>query len=110
MRRGLTLDALKKFIHSQGGSRSVAFIEPEALWTLNKQNIDPIVPRFTAVRKNKIVLLTLDNVENQVVVKKNPKHAKNSSLGTVDTSYYNKVYLDYVDAIEIEENEEITLR
>jgi glutamyl-tRNA synthetase len=49
LRRGLTLEALKKYILMQGASKNVLLLEWDKLWTLNKQIIDPVAPRFTAL-------------------------------------------------------------
>jgi hypothetical protein len=69
LRRGLTVEALTEFIlyvyfanksdvlltisvvSSQGASKSVTLMDPAKLWAVNKKIIDPIVPRYTAVRK-----------------------------------------------------------
>lgn len=50
MRRGLTVEALREFILCQGFSKRDNLQGMEKLWSINKQIIDPIIPRFTAVK------------------------------------------------------------
>jgi glutamyl-tRNA synthetase len=47
--RGLTIEALKGFIASQGASSSTLLMEWDQLWAWNKKVIDPIAPRYWAV-------------------------------------------------------------
>jgi bifunctional glutamyl/prolyl-tRNA synthetase len=82
MRRGLTIEALHQFILSQGASRSVSTIQWEALWTVNKKYIDPIVPRFAAVVKKDIAVLHLNMDSDKYTIEKKPKHPKNAEMGT----------------------------
>ncbi len=49
LRRGMTLEALKKYILMQGASRSTILLEWDKIWTVNKQIIDPVAPRHTAL-------------------------------------------------------------
>jgi len=109
VRRGLTVDALRNFVLEQGASRSIATMEWDKLWTLNKKVIDPVVPRFTALPKDRLVKFHITDGPAQLETKKNLKHKKNTSLGEKDTYYYNTVYLDSQDANAIVDNEEITL-
>lgn len=110
LRRGLTVEALKRFLLSQLGSRTVVTLDIDKLWTINKQVIDPIVPRFTAVKKDRVCRLTISGVGDEKVTKLNPKHPKNKSLGTMETIYFKTVLLDYDEANDIKQGEEITLR
>lgn len=75
LRRGLTLEALKEFVLSQGASKNITFQEWDKIWTINKKVIDPIVPRHTAVEisnKIKIKLNGVDNAERVTVPKSDP--------------------------------------
>jgi glutamyl-tRNA synthetase len=53
-RRGLNMLALYKFVSEQCGSRSNATLDVEKLWSINKSIIDPIIPRYSAVKKDKL--------------------------------------------------------
>eukprot|EP01117_Protostelium_nocturnum_P001909 TRINITY_DN1249_c0_g1_i1.p1 TRINITY_DN1249_c0_g1~~TRINITY_DN1249_c0_g1_i1.p1 ORF type:complete len:732 (-),score=316.99 TRINITY_DN1249_c0_g1_i1:66-2261(-) len=109
LRRGLTVEALKEFILSQGASKSLNLMDVEKLWALNKKIIDPIIPRYTAVVKEGKVLLTLKDGPSPVEYKSVPKHKKNESLGKKVVAYSNKIWLEGLDAVSIEDGEEITL-
>jgi len=109
-RRGLTVQGLRKFISGELGSRSSATLDINKLWALNKQYIDPIVPRFTCIYKEKISTMTITNVSSEVSVKENPKHPQNPSLGKVQTTYSNVIYISFDDAKDLHKEEEITLR
>ena len=52
-RRGLTVEALKKYILMQGASQRILLLEWDKLWALNKAVIDPIAPRHVAVNSDK---------------------------------------------------------
>lgn len=49
MRRGCVIEALRKFIISQGPSRNINNLEWASFWAENKKVIDPISKRFTCV-------------------------------------------------------------
>jgi glutamyl/glutaminyl-tRNA synthetase len=61
LRRGLTVEALREFIIAQGSSSRTNLQEMEKLWALNKQIIDPIIPRYTAIETSKKVPFHLTN-------------------------------------------------
>lgn len=52
-RRGLTVDALRTFMLAQGPSQSQMLLEWDGIWATNKKIIDPVVPRFWAIAKDK---------------------------------------------------------
>ena len=49
MRRGCVIEALRKFIISQGPSRNINNLEWASFWAENKKVIDPIAKRFTCI-------------------------------------------------------------
>ena len=51
-RRGMQLSALREFILRQGASRNVTVQEWDKIWAMNKKVIDPVCPRFTALRSD----------------------------------------------------------
>ena len=53
LRRGMTVQALKEFMLSQGPSQAIVSLEWDSLWNLNKKVIDPIAPRFWVISKDK---------------------------------------------------------
>jgi glutamyl-tRNA synthetase len=42
---------LEKFILEQGASKNLNNMDMSKLWAVNREIIDPIVPRFTAIAK-----------------------------------------------------------
>lgn len=50
-RRGMTIEALKQFIISQGPSKNVVNLDWTIPWAFNKKVIDPVSPRHTALLK-----------------------------------------------------------
>ncbi|KAG5518691.1 hypothetical protein PMAC_002660 [Pneumocystis sp. 'macacae'] len=60
-RRGMTIEALKQYIISQGPSKNVLNLDWSSLWAINKKIIDPIAPRYTAINSENIVKAFLSN-------------------------------------------------
>ena len=58
----------------QGSSRSVVMMDWDKLWAFNRKVIDRIVPRYTALLKDHMIMLHLDGVtEGTKLVDKHPK-------------------------------------
>ncbi|EUD67792.1 glutamyl-tRNA synthetase [Plasmodium inui San Antonio 1] len=109
LRRGLTKEALFQFILEQGPSKSGNLMQWDKLWSINKQIIDPIIPRFAAVDKKKGVILKLTDLTEDIVEKTRDLHMKNKSLGTCSMFYTNRLFIELEDAQTLAEQEEITL-
>ncbi|SBS87652.1 glutamate--tRNA ligase, putative [Plasmodium malariae] len=109
LRRGLTKEALFQFILQQGPSKAGNLMQWDKLWSINKQIIDPIIPRFAAVDKKKAVILKLTDLSPDIVEKKRDLHMKNKSLGTCTMYHTNKFFIELEDAQTFVEQEEITL-
>lgn len=61
MRRGMTVDALKLFMLEQGPSKNTNLMEWDKLWAINKDIIDPVAPRYTAIVKSTASKLIVEN-------------------------------------------------
>lgn len=109
IRRGLTVEALKQFILSQGASKNLNLMEWDKLWTMNKKIIDPICPRHTAVFQEGRVLLCLTNGPEEPFVRIAPRHKKYEGAGKKATTYTKEIWLDGADAAAVSEGEEVTL-
>ncbi|KAH3731476.1 glutamine--tRNA ligase [Pelomyxa schiedti] len=110
IRRGLSIQAMRAFALSQGGSKSLNLMSMEKLWTTNKKVIDPIVPRYTAVSiEPQPCILTITDAPEAPWAKSQPKHKKNASLGTKMVTYYREVYIEPQDLAELKVGEEVTL-
>ena len=108
IRRGLTVEALREFVISQGSSKSSNLMEMSKLWAVNKKVLDPIVPRFTAIDAEAKCLVSIPSVTSQTH-KRIAKHKKNPDLGEKDIYYSNQIYIERVDANSVTEGEEVTL-
>ncbi|XP_026194438.1 glutamate--tRNA ligase, cytoplasmic [Cyclospora cayetanensis] len=109
LRRGLTVEALLEFILQQGPSKAGNLMEWDKLWTLNKQIIDPIVPRYMAVSRADGVTVTITGGPESVTTQSRRLHAKNKSLGHVPLYLSNQILIEADDAQVCQDGEEVTL-
>ncbi|KAG9318600.1 glutamate-tRNA ligase [Chiua virens] len=107
-RRGMTVEALKQFMLTQGPSQSLVSLEWDSIWALNKKVIDPVAPRFWAIIKEKCVRVTINGGPTGVEVKRLPLHKKNPEVGEKQTVYSSAILLEQEDAASFEDQEEIT--
>lgn len=84
-------------------------MEWDKLWNINKKIIDPVCPRHTAIIEEGRVVLTLVDGPLTPFVRIIPRHKKYEGAGEKATTYSNRIWLEYVDAISISVDEEITL-
>lgn len=80
MRKGMTVNALKDFMLDQGPSRNTTLMEWDKLWAVNKDLIDPVCPRYTAINKATACKLQLTGAP-ELEIKTVPLHPKNESVG-----------------------------
>jgi glutamyl-tRNA synthetase len=106
LRRGLTVEALRKFILQQGSSKNLNLMDMSKLWALNKQIIDPIVPRYTVVI-DPVPFVLSDAIETEFRTR--DLHKKNPSLGTKAAQFCSSLLVDLADAATFSAGEEITL-
>ena len=110
MRRGMSVEALKLFMLEQGPSKNTNLMEWDKLWALNKQYIDPIAPRYTAIVKDTAVKLVLENMPEEVEAKSVPLHPKNDDIGSKAMIFGKYCWIEQTDADDIKEGEKIALR
>ncbi len=110
MRRGLTVEAMKLFMLEQGPSKNTNLMEWDKLWAFNKNAIDPIAPRYTAIVKSSAVKLFIENGPDQIEAKSVPLHPKNDSLGSKALICGKEVWLERDDADTVVEGEKVALR
>ncbi|KAG4305604.1 hypothetical protein PORY_001160 [Pneumocystis oryctolagi] len=108
-RRGMTIEALREYIISQGPSKNVLNLDWSSLWAVNKKIIDPIAPRYAAINADNIVKVLLLNGPDTMYIEEKPKHKKNPQIGMKKTVFYKHIILDQEDALSFKNNEEITL-
>ena len=108
LRRGMTVEGLTKFVMTQGMSKATNLMEWDKIWAINKQEIDPVVPRYVAVAKDDAVVLTLDGPAKPVATL-DKKHPKNDELGERLIMQAKEVYVEQEDAHAMEDGEQVTL-
>ncbi|KAI5797225.1 tRNA synthetases class I, catalytic domain-containing protein [Pyronema domesticum] len=108
-RRGLTIEALKQFILSQGPSKNVVNLDWTIIWAFNKKVIDPVAPRHTALLDQGLLTAKLIGGPDTPVTEDKPKHAKNPEVGQKKVVMGNTVLIEQADAKTFKEGEEITL-
>ncbi|KAK6498727.1 hypothetical protein TWF481_011302 [Arthrobotrys musiformis] len=108
-RRGMTIDALRDFIISQGPSKNIVNLDWTLIWAINKKVIDPIAPRFTALWKENVVEADVLGEDAKETSEEKPKHKKNPAVGTKKVHYGSKILIDQVDAQSFKQGEEVTL-
>jgi len=84
-------------------------MEWDKIWAINKDIIDPITPRYTAIVKSTAVKLFIENGPDTIEAKSHPMHPKNESLGSKAVIYGKELWIEKDDADAIEEGEKITL-
>jgi glutamyl-tRNA synthetase len=112
MRRGLTITALRDFVHRQGFSQGSNLMEWDKIWAINVQVIDPIAPRYWCIATQPQpwhVALSGDGVPAQDEFRSVVLHKKNESCGTKAVSFSQTLLLEDVDAASLAAGEEITL-
>jgi len=111
LRRGLQIATLVEFMLEQGPSKNSNMQQWDKLWALNQKHIDPIAARFTAISKNKICTLILEDgpYTSDPQVFEVAVHPKNTQLGNRPQYRTNELYLEYEDAKDLQVGEKITL-
>ncbi|KAF3912834.1 hypothetical protein AA313_de0202828 [Arthrobotrys entomopaga] len=108
-RRGMTIEALRDFIISQGPSKNIVNLDWTLIWAINKKVIDPVAPRFTALWKDDLVSVDVLGEDAKESVEEKPKHKKNPAVGVKKVHYGSKILIDQVDCQSFKQGEEITL-
>jgi len=109
VRRGLTVEALQEFVMTQGMSKATNLMEWDKIWAINKQKIDFVVPRFSAVNEEDAVLLKLRDGPAEPEAKLDKLHPKNDELGSRLIITAKDVYLEGEDAQVSVDGEQVTL-
>ena len=122
MRKGCVIEALRKFIISQGPSKNINNLEWASFWAENKKVIDPIAKRFTCITAQGryffpfLALLTAsvpvkliggEGVPTSEYQKNLPCHKKNPDLGEKQVYYSNNLFVEQEDAQTFNEDEEV---
>jgi len=109
IRRGMSVEGLKQFIVSQGFSTSVNLMEWDKIWTLNKQVIDPVAPRYIAVGVEHKCVMRINNTPAHPVVVSVPLLPKDPAAGSKAVVRNREILIEHDDALLMKEGEEVTL-
>ena len=85
-------------------------MEWDKIWAYNKDVIDPITPRYTAVVKETSSKLIISNAPAAIRGETHPLHPKNADIGEKVVLYGKELLLESGDAQDIAVGEKITLR
>ncbi|KAG5178931.1 ribosomal protein L25/Gln-tRNA synthetase [Tribonema minus] len=109
VRRGMSMAPLRAHLLSLGASRRATQVKWESLWSANRKFLEPLAPRYMAVRRDGCVCMTVARAPPGVTTLSVPMHPRNEALGTRTLHVGDCVLLDAQDAESIEEGEEVTL-
>ena len=109
MRHGMTPMALTKFMLENGASKKTVLMEWDKIWAINKDVIDPDVFRYTAIRQDTSVKLTLSNGPKGLTFETHPLVQKKPELGSKTVQYGKNLLVEHDDAKDLEVGEKITL-
>lgn len=107
-RSGMHPDALIDYITLQGGSQKTAINSWDKIWAMNKQKIDPISPRYSAILSENHVKCQISNLCSEDL-RAVQLHKKNPELGTKQVLYSSEILISQEDAAVLEHGEEFTL-
>ena len=99
----MTSEALKTFMLEQGPSRNTVNMEWDKIWAVNKQILDPVVPRYTCINKASAIKLTIENGPEVPEARSQPLHPKNAAIGSKAVMYGRNLIIERADAEGIEE-------
>ncbi|OQR88241.1 glutamyl-tRNA synthetase [Achlya hypogyna] len=110
LRRGVTVEALREFILSQGASRRIVDMEWDKFWTINKRVIDPIARRFFAIDAERAVRLNVHGLPfTGVQGLPTALHPKNPELGHTVKRLSSSLLIERDDANSFTVGEDVTL-
>ena len=67
MRRGMLIETMKDFMLEQGPSKNTVLMEWDKIWAKNKQRIENVAHRITALTGDNLCLLELSNGPEEVI-------------------------------------------
>lgn len=98
LRKGIRVETLTEFMLEQGPSKRSNLMEWEKLWAINKRIIDPICPRYSAVKVEKASRIVIENVSKEPEAVTVPLSKLTPALGERALWKSNNVLVDFIDA------------
>lgn len=105
----MTAEALKQFMLEQGPSRNTVNMEWDKIWAVNKQILDPVVPRYTCINKATAVKLTVENGPATPEARTQTLHPKNADVGVKAVMFGRNLIIESEDAKTVEVGQKVTL-
>lgn len=110
LRKGIRVETLTEFMLEQGPSKRANLMEWEKLWAINKRIIDPICPRYSAVRVDKASRILIENVSKEPEAVTVAMNKLNLPLGERPLWKSSNILVDFLDADKlINVGEKVTL-
>lgn len=109
LRRGMTVDALRKFILAQGPSKLETLMDWTTIWAMNKKEIDPKAARYTAIDTADRVPCTVTGAPAAPRSEDKDLHSKYAELGKKKVVTSQSIIITQEDAASLKEDEELTL-
>ncbi len=110
LRKGIRVETLTEFMLEQGPSKRSNLMEWEKIWATNKRIIDPICPRYSAVKVDKASRILIDNVPKEPEVVTTQMSKLNPALGDRPLWKSSNVLIDFFDADKlVNVGEKVTL-
>ena len=94
---------------AQGPSKNTVNMEWDKLWAVNKQILDPVVPRYTCIGKASSVKLTIENGPETLEARTQPLHPKERSVGNKAVMYGKNLIIELDDAKKLDVGKKVTL-
>lgn len=98
LRKGIRVETLTEFMLEQGPSKRSNLMEWQKLWAINKRIIDPICPRYSAVKVDKASRIIIDNAPQEPEAVTVAQNKLNLPLGERPLWKSNNVLVDFIDA------------
>jgi len=92
-----------------GNSKNTVLMDINKLWAFNKQHIDNIIPRYSCVKNDGLVQVTIEDLPDVYEEVDVLKCKTNPNLGTKKLLRYNKIFLDQSDVKSLADGEEFTI-
>lgn len=110
LRKGIRVETLTEFMLEQGPSKRANLMQWEKLWAINKRIIDPICPRYSAVKVEKASRIIIENVSKEPESVTVLMSKLNPALGERPLWKSNNILIDFVDADKlVNVGEKVTL-